>query len=167
MPRSGGSYSLPSPPHPLVANTLAKAEDLNTVHTDIASALTGSVPVDGSAAMTGALTLSTSTPTAALQAASKGYVDAQISNLLTGDMIQSGTLQATNFVATNTDVVNLIAQYTKLGTSGTANDGTVGFYGTTPAARGTVTGSRGGNAALASLLAVLASYGLIVDSSSA
>jgi parallel beta-helix repeat protein len=42
----------------------------------------------------------------------------------------------------------------------------VGFYGATPAAKPTVTGSRGGNAALASLLTQLAGLGLITDSSS-
>lgn len=45
-------------------------------------------------------------------------------------------------------------------------EGNVGFYNTTPAAQPTVTGSRGSNAALASLLTGLASLGLIVDSSS-
>ena len=43
----------------------------------------------------------------------------------------------------------------------------VGFYNTAPAAKQTVTGSRGGNAALASLLTGLAAIGLITDSSSA
>ena len=48
------------------------------------------------------------------------------------------------------------------------HDGTtVGFYGTIPQGKPTVTGSRGGNAALASLLTALASLGLITDSSSA
>jgi hypothetical protein len=42
----------------------------------------------------------------------------------------------------------------------------VGFQGTAPIVKPTVTGSRGGNAALASLLTALANYGLIVDSSS-
>lgn len=40
-----------------------------------------------------------------------------------------------------------------------------GVYGATPVAQQTVTGSRGGNAALASLLTKLANYGWIVDSS--
>lgn len=44
--------------------------------------------------------------------------------------------------------------------------GTLGFFAGTPAAKQTVTGSRGGNAALASLLSALAAYGLITDSSS-
>lgn len=42
----------------------------------------------------------------------------------------------------------------------------LGFYGGTPAVKQTVTGSRGGNAALASLLTALANIGLITDSSS-
>jgi hypothetical protein len=42
----------------------------------------------------------------------------------------------------------------------------VGFYGATPTTKPTVTGSRGGNAALASLLTALAAQGLIVDGSS-
>jgi hypothetical protein len=40
----------------------------------------------------------------------------------------------------------------------------VGFYGTAPAAKPTVTGSRGGNAALQPLLTALATLGLITDS---
>lgn len=44
---------------------------------------------------------------------------------------------------------------------------TVGFCGTTPVSKPTVTGSRGGNAALASLLTALASTGLITDSTTA
>lgn len=43
----------------------------------------------------------------------------------------------------------------------------LGFYGTAAAAKPTVTGSRGGNDALASLLTALADLGLITDSSSA
>ena len=41
----------------------------------------------------------------------------------------------------------------------------VGFYGSAPVAKPTVTGSRGGNAALASLLTALANLGLITDNS--
>ena len=42
--------------------------------------------------------------------------------------------------------------------------GAAGFNGVTPPAKPTVTGSRGGNAALASLLAALAATGLLTDS---
>ncbi|OFV99015.1 MAG: hypothetical protein A3H28_07995 [Acidobacteria bacterium RIFCSPLOWO2_02_FULL_61_28] len=42
----------------------------------------------------------------------------------------------------------------------------LGFYGTTPVAQQTVTGSKGGNVALANLLTALANLGLIVDGTS-
>lgn len=44
---------------------------------------------------------------------------------------------------------------------------TLGFYGATAAAKPAVTGSRGGNAALASLLTALSTLGLITDSTTA
>ena len=43
--------------------------------------------------------------------------------------------------------------------------GVVGFNGTAPIAKPTVSGAKGSNAALASLLTALASYGLVTDSS--
>jgi hypothetical protein len=43
----------------------------------------------------------------------------------------------------------------------------IGFYGTAPAAKPAITGSRGGNAALADLLTKLAALGLITDSTTA
>lgn len=46
------------------------------------------------------------------------------------------------------------------------NGANVGFRGSTPISKPTVTGSRGANAALASLLTALADQGLITDSSS-
>lgn len=46
-------------------------------------------------------------------------------------------------------------------------DGTnLGFYGATPGAKPTITGSRGGNAALGNLLTALATLGLITNSTS-
>jgi hypothetical protein len=51
-----------------------------------------------------------------------------------------------------------------MGSTGSAS--AVGFHGSAAIAKPTVTGSRGGNAALQSLLSALASYGLITDSSS-
>jgi hypothetical protein len=47
------------------------------------------------------------------------------------------------------------------------NDTGIGFYATAPIAKPTITGSRGGNVALASLLTELANLGLITDSTSA
>lgn len=51
--------------------------------------------------------------------------------------------------------------------AGFMTNGNVGFFGTTPIAKPTVTGSRGGNAALASLLTALSNYGLVTDSTTA
>jgi hypothetical protein len=48
-----------------------------------------------------------------------------------------------------------------------ANGTGLGFHGATPVAKPTITGSRGGNAALADLLTKLASAGLITDGTSA
>jgi hypothetical protein len=52
---------------------------------------------------------------------------------------------------------------TKVGVNNTG----IGFYGATPAAKPSITGSRGGNAALADLLTKLANLGLITDGTSA
>ncbi len=52
-------------------------------------------------------------------------------------------------------------------TLSTDDDGRLGFHSATPISKPTVTGSRGGNAALASLLTALANYGLITNSTSA
>lgn len=49
---------------------------------------------------------------------------------------------------------------------GTTNQ-TLGFYNSVPVTKRTVTGSRGGNAALASLITALAQLGFVTDSSSA
>lgn len=53
---------------------------------------------------------------------------------------------------------------TQLGQSPTADR--IGFYGVTPVVRPTVTGSKGANAALTSLMAALVSLGIVTDSTS-
>lgn len=53
---------------------------------------------------------------------------------------------------------------TKIGTSAFQK---LGFWGATPQGKGAVDGSRGGNAALQSLLVLLAQYGLVIDNSTA
>ena len=70
-----------------------------------------------------------------------------------GDLV----LSAVDFAATR-EVIRLRA-------NGSA--AAFGVFATTPATQQTVTGSRGGNAALASLLTALAAYGWIVDSTTA
>lgn len=49
---------------------------------------------------------------------------------------------------------------------GQSNADRIGFHGVSPTTRPTVTGSRGANAALTSLLTALAAKGLIIDSTS-
>jgi hypothetical protein len=63
------------------------------------------------------------------------------------------------------EFVDALYGTTKHTLDGTANQ--IGFYGATPAAKQTVSGAKGGNAALASLLTALATYGLITDSTTA
>ena len=48
----------------------------------------------------------------------------------------------------------------------TGNSGQIGFYGTSKQPKQIVTGSRGGNAALQTLLTALSTIGLITDNSS-
>jgi hypothetical protein len=68
-------------------------------------------------------------------------------------------------VAGKVEFVDGLYGATKHVLDGAANK--VGFYGAAAASRPTVTGSRGGNAALASLLSALATLGLITDGTTA
>lgn len=81
--------------------------------------------------------------------------------------VQLRSLNASSVVAIGLDIDP--DGTTDLYGSGTKNlevgASTLGFLGTAGIAKPTVTGSRGANAALASLLSALASYGLITDSS--
>jgi hypothetical protein len=74
-------------------------------------------------------------------------------------------LQAPGIQTTNE--VQLIAGTTAPAPLVRASEGKLAFNNTAPIAKPTVTGSRGGNAALASLLTALANYGLITDSTTA
>jgi len=92
----------------------------------------------------------TDTPTDSYQITSKNTITTGFlpitGGTITGGLTVSGTLNV------NTDL---------------AVTGKSGFYGTSPVSKPTVTGSRAGNAALASFLTALASEGLITDSTSA
>lgn len=83
-----------------------------------------------------------------------------LTGVTTGDLIRLVNNAATRFsVAADGDTL----------IGGDINhDGTaIGFYGTAPIAKPTASGSRGGNAALASLLTALANLGLITNSTTA
>ncbi len=89
-------------------------------------------------------------------------------NLLTldgSDIIQIG--QTTSINALTASAANTITLAVSAGTRFSANGTGIGFYTTSPVAKPTVTGSRGGIAALASLLTALSGQGLLTDSSSA
>ena len=76
MPRdSQGLYTLPSG-NPVVAGTLIEAAWANPTMSDVAQALTDSLPRNGSAPMVGPLTLTSTPPTNPRHATSKAYVDA-------------------------------------------------------------------------------------------
>lgn len=68
-----------------------------------------------------------------------------------------------NFAFSSWDGTNVLNYVTASEISGAAG---IGFYTSTPVAKQTVYGSRGSNAALASLLTALANLGLIYDSTS-
>lgn len=74
------------------------------------------------------------------------------------------TGSATNlYIRGSTGSGNIFMRFQKAGTSPSER---LSFFGATPQGRQTVTGSRGGNAALASLLTALANLGLITNSTS-
>lgn len=75
MPRNNqGLYTLPSG-NPVKSGTLIESVWANTTMQDLADALTGSLPRDGNAPMTGELTLLATDPVNSRSAVSKGYVD--------------------------------------------------------------------------------------------
>ncbi len=79
---------------------------------------------------------------------------------------QAATLDIVGAVA-QAGSVTITKKLALLVRAGGSQFNTVGFNDTTPIAKPTVTGAKGSNAALASLLTALANYGLITDSSTA
>jgi hypothetical protein len=82
-----------------------------------------------------------------------------------GNLSSSATVTLSSAIIINGNGTNIQLQVsgnTKFFVDGT----TMAFFGHPASTQQTVSGSRGGNAALASLLTALANYGLIVDSSS-
>lgn len=81
----------------------------------------------------------------------------------TGAFIDGGNSRASGS-STNGFTNNLPRALNPIRGQLTHTGSTAGFFGATPGTKPTVTGSRGGNAALASLLTQLATLGLITDS---
>ena len=124
MPRNSGIYSLPSPPMPLVPNTLAAAEDINVTLSDIALALTGSVAADGSTPITG---------------------DINMNNHSIGGV---NTLTTVDLHATGGAFLNYLGQALN------ANNQNITFIGNLTAASGTITTLNATNVGVSSGLSV-------------
>lgn len=87
-----------------------------------------------------------------------GVIDATLPTPTDASYLGRLALYAADFTGTNREGVRV------------ESDGTqalLGFYGATAGAKPVITGSRGGNAALASLLSALAALGLLTDSTTA
>ena len=85
----------------------------------------------------------------------------------TGIMPGGIRLLSRNSSGVSTEALTIRAAGTVEVKLGLAHQGsTLGFYNTTPTTKPTITGSRGGNAALADLLTKLAGLGLLTDSTS-
>lgn len=136
--------------------------------TGLAAALAGLLPLTGGT-MTGTVTNNVG---AAATAAFGGGVSGDTFDrwrILANGTIEAGSGNAARDVNlrrtaadqwTTDDALIVSLMFRHLGT-------TLGFYGAAAVAKPTVTGSRGGNAALASLLTALANLGLITDSTTA
>jgi hypothetical protein len=114
-------------------------------------------------ALTGVLLSNSFGGTILLQPESGGN---QVNYTMIGTMFFTGAVVVDNTNSSDV-VIEMGSRGSHAGASGMKIKGNIGFYGTNPIAKPTVTGSRGGNAALADLLVELAALGLITDSSSA
>lgn len=99
--------------------------------------------------------------TGALQAAQEPAHTGDVTNTAGSLALAIGAAKVTSAML-NSDVFSTAHSW-----GGQQAFGNTGFNGTAPIAKPTITGSRGGNAALASLLTALASYGLLTDSTTA
>ena len=133
MPRnSQGVYSLPAG-NPVVSGTVIDVLWANPTMDDIAAALTGSLPRNGTAPMTAPLTLA-GNPTLALQATPKQYVDAQVASVAgvpVGSMTMfAGSAVPATWLACNGALVSRATYATLFSTIGViygAGDGSTTF----------------------------------------
>jgi len=134
MPRNAqGVYTLPAG-NPVVAGTLIETTWANPTMSDIAAALTGSLPRDGSAPMTGPLILSRDAvlplEATTLQqvntalGASSNYMPAGAIQLFAMSAIPTGWLECNGAAVSRTTYANLFAV---IGTTYGAGDGSITF----------------------------------------
>ena len=114
--------------------------------------------VDGAATFVSTVTLATNN--VGLLGKTTGGAPVSLAKVDNGDILQYGESGVTGAVVD--------AGYVQLKSAGTVRfsvDTTgIGFFGTAPGAKPTVTGAKGGNVAVANLLTALAGLGLLVDS---
>lgn len=132
--------------------------------------------IDGPGVTSGTITLSSAVSVANGTAGNKVECNARAIWLPTGAKIALSTGgdeyifvdsgAAFNFVGASGTLLKLSAAGETLVASLNASGG-IGLYGATDPGQQRVTGSRGGNAALASLITALANYGLVIDNTTA
>jgi microcystin-dependent protein len=135
MPRdSNGLYTLPTPENPVIPDTLIEADWANITMNDVADALTGSLPRDGSAPMTGQLDLLNVPPVNGRHATNKAYVDSFVAystGLPVGAIVAyPSTSVPGGFLLCNGQAVNRVtyaALFALIGTSFGAGDGSTTF----------------------------------------
>lgn len=179
MPRDGsGTYAAPSSSwNPGIDGQTAATSDWNALLADLATALSGSIAADGE------------TPTTALIPFEYGIGVApgsieEPAIQITGDPttgIYAPVAGQLAWVCEGANVLELSASGLTAGQAATFSNtltasanasiageaGTLGFYGAAGTTKPTVTGAKGGDAALGSLISALSALGLITDATSA
>lgn len=179
MPRNGsGSYAAPSSTwSPAIDGQSAATADWNALLQDVSQALSQSIAADGETPTTALIPFANGL---SVQAGSITALSIQIIGDPDTGLYAPATGQIA-FVCEGTNVLTLsstgeifaeaAAFSSNLTASGNASlasaTGTLGFYGAAGTAKPTISGAKGGNAALGSLITALAALGLITDTTSA
>jgi hypothetical protein len=181
VPRDGsGTYDAPASSwNPGIDGQPAATADWNALLADLASALSNSIAADGETPTTkiipfaygiginaGSITSPavqvTGDPTTGIYAPAAG----QLGFICSGTNVL--TLSSTAITVPSGVTTTFNGTITGAGNASIAGaTSTLGFYGATGTAKPTISGAKGGNAALGSLIAALVSLGLITDATSA
>jgi hypothetical protein len=179
MPRNGsGTYAAPgSSWNPGIDGQSATTADWNALLADLAQALTLSTASDGETPTTALIPFAygigvepgsitspaiqiTGDPTTGIYAPAAGRLALACAGSNVLELSASGLTAAQAATFSNTLTASANAQIAGAGA-------TLGFYGAAGTARPTVSGAKGGNAALGALIGALAQLGLIRDATSA
>lgn len=179
MPRdASGAYTAPASSwNPAIDGQNAQTDHWNALLQDLAAALTGSLAADGSTQATDVIPFaygisvtagSVTSPAVQITGDATTGFYAPGAGKLTFLCGGSNVLALTSTSVTVSQAATFSAALTASGNASIAGAaGTLGFYGSAGTARPTVSGAKGGNAALGSLISALAALGLIVDGTSA